>query len=106
MLVFGRKVQHVAGSRDHDLSIDGEANLSFDDECDLLVRVTVDVGNDERVERESTDHHVLTDHHLAFYPVSNLFDRNLVPIGNECVSLNFTTQHMIAISVPGTGSPT
>ena len=56
------------------------------------MRVSVFVGNDERVKGEPDDHYVLADDHLPFDAVCNLFRGDMRPIGHESL-LSISCRH-------------
>src|SRR5215218_7756510 len=63
--VVRREVQNVARRNDVYLVADREFYFALHHQRHLFVRVTVDIGYDERVEREAADHNVLSHDHLA-----------------------------------------
>ena len=54
----------------------------------------MDVGDDERVEGESANHHILSDNHLALYSLRDMFYCDLRPVRYECLLPNLVAVHI------------
>lgn len=86
--VVRRKVEDVPGRYDVLDALNKKFDPPFYDECHLFMRMRVFRGNEERVERESAHHDILTDDHLPFDARGRMGCGNFGPIGYESGKLN------------------
>ena len=80
-------MQYVAGRYDPLLVADDETHCARNDNCHLLVRMTVGRCFDEWSEPEAAHHKIFADDHLPCDPFGRFFDLDPAPIRHQRVFL-------------------